>query len=246
MALGDDLTLTPGFTGNQTTMIRSTRISRTAEGAIKAGQPVMRGSTNADGGALLANDNTSFLGVALNTVGAGQSVGIVTKGDIWVETSEPVIAGDPVYFAAVDGTWNKTSGNQVSNATFEFNSIGGRDFVDLVDVVGTDAADFTAPIVTAINADGKSGISFTPTATDFLQDFTGKDVGVIFTVDGDEFVVDLSGEDFDSGDAEAVADFLDTTALANIADIVDDGNDVIITSKTPLILKTFIRLQGAK
>lgn len=244
MALGDDLTLTPGFTGNQTTMIRSTRISRTAEGAIKAGQPVMRGSADADGGALLANDNASFLGVAINTVDTGQSVGIVTKGDIWVETSEPVSAGDPVYFAAADGTWNKTSGKQVSNATFEFNSIGDRDFVDLVDVVGTDA--FTAPTVTAINADGKSGISFTPTATDFLQDFSSGDVQVIFTVDGDEFVVDLSGEDFDSEDAGAVATFLDSTALVNIADIDDDNGDVIITSKTPLTLKTVIRLQGAK
>lgn len=244
MALGDDLTLTPGFTGNQTTMIRSTRISRTAEGAIKAGQPVMRGSADADGGALLANSNTSFLGVAINTVDTGQPVGIVTKGDTWVETSEPVSAGDPVYFAAADGTWNKTSGNQVSNATFEFNSIGDQNFVDLVDVVGNDA--FTAPAVTAINKDGKSGISFTPTATDFLHDFTSEDVQVIFTVDGDEFVVDLSGEDFDSEDAGAVATFLDSTALANIADIVDDNGDVIITSKTPLTLKTVIRLQGAK
>lgn len=246
MAFGDNLTLTPNFPGNQATMIRSTRISRTAEGAIKAGQPVMRGSVDADGGALLANDNTSFLGVAVNTVGVGQSVGIVTKGDIWVETSEPVSAGDPVYFAAADGTWNKTSGKQVSNATFEFNSIGDRNFVDLVDVVGDDAGDFTAPTVTAINANGKSGISFEPTAADFLQDFTSSDVQVIFSVDGDEFVVDLSGEDFDSEDAGAVATFLDSTALVNIADIDDDNGDVIITSKTPLTLKTVIRLQGAK
>lgn len=243
MALGDDLTLTPGFTGNQTTMIRSTRISRTAEGDIRAGQPVMRGSADADGGALVANDNTSFLGVALNTVDIGQSVGIITKGDVWVETSEPVSAGDPVYFAAADATWNKTGGKQVSNASFDKNSIGDQNFVDLVDVVGTDA--FTAPTVTAINADGKSGISFTPTDSDFLQDFTNKDVRVIFSIDGDEFAVDLSGKDFNSEDAGAIATFLESTALDDIADIDDDNDDVIITSKTPLTLKTVIRLQGA-
>lgn len=97
-------TLAPAVAGAQATMVPATIISRNVEdAAIGFGVAVEQG--DADKGAT-AFAGGSFVGITMldrsaagenDTFRVGDSARVMTKGDIWVNASKAVDAGDPVY-----------------------------------------------------------------------------------------------------------------------------------------------------
>lgn len=122
--------------------------SRAAEGAIVAGQPVLRGTDPdlqaiaiADGDTV---DETTVLGFAVlhtsraydatNPIADDDPVTVLRKGRIWVETSAAVTAGNPVY---------------VGNATAQLG--------DIEDAAGTGLA--LMPGARFVNSNGGAGLA---------------------------------------------------------------------------------------
>lgn len=105
--------LTMGYVGQHITQIPSSFISRTAEGDVKAGDPVVRGALSASLGdktcKVVDSTNKKFLGIAMNTASAGQSVNIMIKGAVVVEAAVAVDAGDVPSVTASDATFKKAA-----------------------------------------------------------------------------------------------------------------------------------------
>lgn len=134
-------TLSPGVAGAQATMLPATIISRNVEPAngLAFGVAAAQGTTDkgivAFGGA--AN---KFVGItmldrsAVGTAAAPDSFAqyasarVMTIGDIWVQASVQVAAGDPVYLVAATGLFTNvsTSNVAVSNARFDTSTTGAN------------------------------------------------------------------------------------------------------------------------
>lgn len=134
-------TLSPGVVGAQATMLPATIISRNVEPAngLAFGVAVAQGTTDkgivAFGGA--ADD---FVGITLmdrSAVGTAAapdsfaqrtSARVMTKGDVWVNASVQVAAGDPVYLVAATGLFTNvsTSNVLVPNARFDTSTTGAN------------------------------------------------------------------------------------------------------------------------
>ena len=90
---------------------------------IGFGKPVSQG-VNSDKGVALAGALADFLGISVRdiaahrlqaSVGADEysqysNMGYLSRGQIWVEASVAVEAGDPVHFNATTGVWLITGG----------------------------------------------------------------------------------------------------------------------------------------
>lgn len=104
--------------GAQATMIPATIISRNVEGAaIGFGVAVQQGAEDKGVAAFAAGD---FVGITLldrsaagenDTFRVGDSARVMTKGDVWVNASLAVAAGDPVYLTAAGAFTNVATGN---------------------------------------------------------------------------------------------------------------------------------------
>lgn len=134
-------TLSPGVAGAQATMLPATIISRNVEPAngLAFGVAVAQGAADkgivAFGGA--ADD---FVGITLldrSAVGTAAapdsfaqytSARVMTKGDVWVNASVQVAAGDPVYLVAATGLFTNvsTSNVLVPNARFDTSTTGAN------------------------------------------------------------------------------------------------------------------------
>ena len=134
-------TLNPGVAGAQATMLPATIISRNVEPAngLGFGVAVAQGTTDkgivAFGGA--AN---KFVGItmldrsAIGTTAAPDSFAqrssarVMTVGDIWVQASVQVSAGDPVYLVAATGLFTNVSTSNVAvpNARFDTSTTGAN------------------------------------------------------------------------------------------------------------------------
>lgn len=124
--------------GLQATMVPATIISRTVEGApIGFGKAVEQGE--GDKG-IVAFAGGAFVGITLldrsasgftvedgqitgrtaDAFGIGESARVITKGDVWVQASVAVAAGDPVYLTAAGAFTNVETGNTaVPNARWD-------------------------------------------------------------------------------------------------------------------------------
>lgn len=134
-------TLSPGVVGAQATMLPATIISRNVEPAngLAFGVAVAQGATDkgivAFGGA--AN---KFVGItmldrsAVGTAAAPDSFAqrssarVMTIGDIWVQASVQVAAGDPVYLVAATGLFTNAATDNVAvpNARFDTSTTGAN------------------------------------------------------------------------------------------------------------------------
>ncbi len=134
-------TLSPGVAGAQATMLPATIISRNVESAngLAFGVAVAQGTTDkgivAFGGA--AN---KFVGItmldrsAVGTTAAPDSFAqrssarVMTIGDIWVQASVQVAAGDPVYLVAATGLFTNVATDNVAvpNARFDTSTTGAN------------------------------------------------------------------------------------------------------------------------
>jgi len=134
-------TLAPGVAGAQATMLPATIISRNVEPAngLAFGVAVAQGTTDkgivAFGGA--AN---KFVGItmldrsAIGTTAAPDSFAqrssarVMTIGDIWVQASVQVAAGDPVYLVAATGLFTNAATDNVAipNARFDTSTTGAN------------------------------------------------------------------------------------------------------------------------
>lgn len=127
-------TLAPAVAGAQATMIPATLISRNVEtvAGLGFGVAVAQGATDkgivAFGGAANKYVGITLLdrsarGTAANPDFFAQceSARVMTIGDIWVNASVQVAAGDPVYLVAATGLFTNvsTSNVLVPNARFE-------------------------------------------------------------------------------------------------------------------------------
>src|SRR5690606_7736318 len=133
--------------GAQATMIPATIISRTVEtAAIGFGVAVAQGTAD-KGCKAFGSGDTAILGITVldrsasgltvtsgqvtshtaDKFGVGESARIMTKGDIWVQASVAVDAGDPVYVIPATGAFAKTSGSsavQIAGARWDTSTTG--------------------------------------------------------------------------------------------------------------------------
>ena len=134
-------TLAPGVVGAQATMLPATIISRNVEpsAGLGFGVAVAQGTTDkgivAFGGA--AN---KFVGItmldrsAIGTAAAPDSFAqrssarVLTIGDIWVQASVQVAAGDPVYLVAATGLFTNVATDNVAvlKARFDTSTTGAN------------------------------------------------------------------------------------------------------------------------
>jgi hypothetical protein len=127
-------TLAPAVAGAQATMIPATLISRNVETAagLGFGVAVAQGATDkgivAFGGAANKYVGITLLDRSARGTTANpdffaqrESARVMTKGDIWVQASVQVAAGDPVYLVAATGLFTNvsTSNVLVPNARFD-------------------------------------------------------------------------------------------------------------------------------
>ncbi len=127
-------TLLPGVAGAQATMIPATVISRNVEpsAGIGFGVAVAQGTTD-KGVVVFGGANTKYVGITMLDRSARgttanpdffaqrESARIMTKGDIWVNATVQVAAGDPVYLVAATGLFTNvaTANTAVPNARFD-------------------------------------------------------------------------------------------------------------------------------
>lgn len=132
-------TLSPGVVGAQATMLPATIISRTVEPAngLAFGVAVAQGTTD-KGVVAFGGAANKFVGItmldrsAVGTAAApdsfaqGASARVMTIGDIWVQASVQVAAGDPVYLVAATGLFTNVSTSNVAvpNARFDTSTTG--------------------------------------------------------------------------------------------------------------------------
>lgn len=133
--------------GAQATMVPATIISRSVEtAAIGFGKAVAQGTADKGCHAFGAGD-TAILGITLldrsasglsvtngqvsgqtaDTFGVGESARVITKGDVWVNASVAVDAGDPVYVIPATGAFAKTSASsavQIAGARWDTSTTG--------------------------------------------------------------------------------------------------------------------------
>lgn len=133
--------------GAQATMLPASIISRTVEdAAIGFGKAVAQGTAD-KGCHAFGSGDTAVLGITLldrsaagmsvsdgqvsgrtaDSFGVGESARIITKGDVWVEASVAVNAGDPVYVIPATGAFAKTSDSsavQISGARWDTSTSG--------------------------------------------------------------------------------------------------------------------------
>lgn len=134
-------TLAPGVVGAQATMLPATIISRNVEPAagIGFGVAVAQGTTDkgivAFGGAAnkyvgITMLDRSARGTTNNADGFSQreSARVMTIGDIWVQASVQVAAGDPVYLVAATGLFTNVATDNVAvpNARFDTSTTGAN------------------------------------------------------------------------------------------------------------------------
>lgn len=134
-------TLAPGVVGAQATMLPATIISRNVEpvAGLGFGVAVAQGTTDkgivAFGGA--ANKYVGITMLDRSTVGTASapdafpqraSARVMTIGDIWVQASVQVAAGDQVYLVAATGLFTNvsTSNVLVPNARFDTSTTGAN------------------------------------------------------------------------------------------------------------------------
>lgn len=127
-------TLLPGVAGAQATMIPATVISRNVEpsAGIGFGVAVAQGTTD-KGVVVFGGANNKYVGITMLDRSARgttanpdffaqrESARIMTKGDIWVNATVQVAAGDPVYLVAATGVFTNvaTANTAVPNARFD-------------------------------------------------------------------------------------------------------------------------------
>lgn len=120
--------------GAQATMVPATIISRTVEasGGIGFGVAVAQGTAD-KGIVAFGTGAAKFVGITMldrsargtssnaDAFAHRESARVMTKGDIWVQASVAVAAGDPVYLVAADGKFTNvsTSNTLVPNARFD-------------------------------------------------------------------------------------------------------------------------------
>lgn len=130
MALQTDYndTQPASFAGAQATMLPATIISRNVEtvGGIGFGRPLAQGEAD-KGVVLFGGANDDFVGITLldrsaaglgDTFRQGDSARVITKGDIWVEASVAVAAGDPVTLTAA-GAFSNTGDDAIAGARWD-------------------------------------------------------------------------------------------------------------------------------
>lgn len=134
-------TLNPAVVGAQATMIPATLISRNVETAagIAFGVAVAQGTTD-KGVVPFAGAANKYVGITLLDRSARgtttspdgfaqrESARVMTKGDIWVQASVQVAAGDPVFLVAATGLFTNvsTSNFAVPNARFDTSTTGAN------------------------------------------------------------------------------------------------------------------------
>lgn len=137
-------TLAPGVVGAQATMLPATIISRNVEPAagIGFGVAVAQGTTD-KGIVAFGGSANKYVGItmldrsAVGTTAAPDSFAqrtsarVMTKGDVWVNASVQVAAGDPVYLVAATGLFTNvsTSNVLVPNARFDTSTTGANELV---------------------------------------------------------------------------------------------------------------------
>lgn len=109
--------------GARATMIGATVISRNVEtAAIGFGKPVAQGTAEKG---VIAFAGTGFVGITLldrsaagdnDTFRVGDSARIMTKGDVWVNASLAVAAGNPVYLTTAGAFTNVVGTDNVAIA----------------------------------------------------------------------------------------------------------------------------------
>ena len=128
--------------GAQATMLPASIISRTVEtAAVGFGKAVAQGTAD-KGCHAFGSGDTAILGITLldrsasgqsvtngqvtgrtaDSFGVGESARIITKGDVWVQASVAVDAGDPVYVIPATGAFAKTSASsavQIAGARWD-------------------------------------------------------------------------------------------------------------------------------
>lgn len=127
-------TLAPGVVGAQATMLPATIISRNVEPSAGLGFGVAVAQGAADKGIVaFGGAANKYVGItmldrsAVGTTAAPDafpqraSARVMTKGDIWVQASVQVAAGDPVYLVAATGLFTNVSTSNVAvpNARFD-------------------------------------------------------------------------------------------------------------------------------
>lgn len=121
-------TLASAVAGAQATMAPATILSRNVEDTtIGFGQPVAQGA--ADKGVVLASAAaTDIIGITLVDRSAdsdlfevGDSARVMAEGDVWVEASVAVAAGDAVYVVPATAAFTNvaTSNTAVNGARFD-------------------------------------------------------------------------------------------------------------------------------
>lgn len=126
-----------GTDGNVTT-----GICETPSPGIPFGRACSRGVLS-DQGAVLGGSLAGFRGISLKDVTLDvrnndaflptNNLGILERGAVWVEPTVAVVPGDPVWFNATTGTFNKSTGiGPIPGAYFmDTAGIGGRSRVYL-------------------------------------------------------------------------------------------------------------------
>lgn len=127
-------TLIPGVAGAQATMIPATLISRNvepvaglgfgvavAQGATDKGIVAFGGAANKYVGITMLDRSAVGTTAAPDAFAQRTSARVMTKGDIWVQASVQVAAGDPVYLVAATGLFTNvaTANTAVPNARFD-------------------------------------------------------------------------------------------------------------------------------
>lgn len=134
-------TLSPGVVGAQATMLPATIISRNVEPAngLGFGVAVAQGTTD-KGIVAFGGSANKFVGItmldrsAVSTTAAPDSFAqrssarVMTIGDIWVQASVQVAAGDPVYLVAATGLFTNVATDNVAvlNARFDTSTTGAN------------------------------------------------------------------------------------------------------------------------
>ena len=134
-------TLAPGVVGAQATMLPATIISRNvepsaglgfgvavAQGATDKGIVAFGGAANKFVGITMLDRSAIGTAAAPDSFAQRSSARVMTIGDIWVQASVQVAAGDPVYLVAATGLFTNAATDNVAvpNARFDTSTTGAN------------------------------------------------------------------------------------------------------------------------
>lgn len=134
-------TLAPGVVGAQATMLPATIISRNvepsaglgfgvavAQGATDKGIVAFGGAANKFVGITMLDRSAIGTAAAPDSFAQRSSARVLTIGDIWVQASVQVAAGDPVYLVAATGLFTNVATDNVAvpNARFDTSTTGAN------------------------------------------------------------------------------------------------------------------------